>query len=59
MQALKRVNKSWYDNIVNKAKEGKDAFLTWWDASVPGWVKALFGNVAAAAIWDFISTFLL
>ncbi|MBK4168267.1 hypothetical protein GWO61_08420 [Corynebacterium macginleyi] len=59
LAALKKINKGWYDKVVSKATEGKTAFVNWWNASVPGWVKALFGNIAASAIWEVISTYLL
>ncbi|MER0093555.1 hypothetical protein, partial [Corynebacterium sp. KPL2838] len=59
MKALKKINKSWYDKIISKAREGKATFVAWWDASVPGWIKTLMGGVTSSAIWEFISTYLL
>lgn len=59
LELLKKINKGWYDTVISKATEGKIAFTTWWDAFVPGWIKNLFGSVAAAAIWQFIYDYIL
>lgn len=59
LAALKKINKGWCNKVVSKAKEGKDAFVNWWDASVPAWIKNLFSGIAASAIWEFISTYIL
>lgn len=59
LELLKKINKGWYDTVVSKATQGKVAFTTWWDASVPAWIKNLFGGIAASAIWQFIYDYIL
>jgi len=52
METLKRTSKTWYNAIVRQVVNGRTTFVNWWNNSVPGWVKNIFGGVSAAAIYD-------
>ncbi|WP_144793091.1 hypothetical protein [Corynebacterium singulare] len=59
LEALKRINKGWYDKVISKSKEGKATFVSWWDKHVPESVRDLFIGISASAIWQFINDYLL
>lgn len=54
LEVLKRTSTTWYNNVIRYVNNGKTAFVNWWNTSVPGWVKTLFGGVSASAIYDAI-----
>lgn len=54
LRILKATSKSWYNNVMSYVSKGKTVFVNWWNNSVPGWIKNMFGGVSAAAIYDAI-----
>ncbi|GIG35896.1 hypothetical protein [Cellulomonas pakistanensis] len=54
LEVVKRTSTTWYNNIIRYVNNGRTAFVNWWNTSVPGWVKTLFGGVSASAIYDAI-----
>ncbi len=54
LAAVKRTSVSTYNTIIGYVLRGKTAFVNWWNTSVPGWVKGLFGGISASAIYDAI-----
>lgn len=52
LAAVKATSSKTYYQIVGYVAKGKTAFVSWWNSSVPSWVKGLFGSISAAAIYD-------
>lgn len=43
-----------YRAIIAYVERGRTAFVSWWNTSVPTWVKGLLGGISGNAIYDAI-----
>ncbi|MFC8192824.1 hypothetical protein ACFUMH_14295 [Cellulomonas sp. NPDC057328] len=54
LQVIKSRSITTYRQIIAYVERGRTAFVSWWNTSVPTWVKGLLGGISGNAIYDAI-----
>lgn len=56
MAVLKKTAVTWHRAIITKVNQGRSTFVSWWNNSVPNWIKvtlgAAGGGVTGNAVYD-------
>lgn len=52
VEVIKKTSPALWKSMQSYVLKGREAFVKWWDSSVPQWAKNLLGGVSAAGVYD-------